>query len=164
MGALLVTACATSRDTLAGPRPARVAVLVSSEVPQPPPQNAIDDLTGAESPAALIAREAARTLKSRGYRPAVVEAAPPGVAAAQVARDTGNDAALLVRLERLELGSLRTLGRAEVHLEAQLVAADGTLLWSGVHRGPTRVSTYRSTNDWRSHVRAALEDALGPLP
>ena len=58
--ALLLAACATSRGTLAGPRPRDVAVLVTSGVPLPQPQTAIDDLTGVEAPAAIVARESAR--------------------------------------------------------------------------------------------------------
>lgn len=74
------------------------------------------------------------------------------------------DAALVVKLKRLDVSSLRQLGRAEVDLDVELVAADGALLWSGAHHGATSVSTYKSQNDWRSHLRDALDRALGELP
>lgn len=166
---LTLTACAGKRATLAGPRPETVAVLVVSEAAAPGPQTALDDWLGSEEPEALLARESVRTLKARGYRPTAVEktagSAPTAEEdAASIARQTGMDAALVVRLERLDVSSLRQLGRAAVDLEASLVAANGALLWSNVHRGATSVTTYQSRHDWRSHLRDALDRVLGELP
>lgn len=166
---LALAACAGRKGTLAGPRPESVAVLVVSEAGAPGPQTALDDWLGSEEPELLLTREAVRTLKSKGYRAAPVERTPgPAPAsmadAASVARQTGMDAALVVRLERLDVSSLKQLGRAEIDLEAALVAADGALLWSNAHQGATSVKTYKSRHDWRSHLRDALQRVLGELP
>lgn len=147
-----------------------MAVVSVSTVEKPPPQTLLDDAFGGEEPRDLLARESVRALKARGYRAATALSKEPIAApvsderAAAIAKAVGADATLVVDLSRLEMESLRPLGRMEVDLDLRLVGADGALLWSGAHRGATRVATYQSQNDWRSHLRDALDRALGELP
>ncbi len=180
--ALLGAGCATQRDQLAGERPRDVAVVVRSAVQVPAAQNVVDDVAGVESPAGLLARESQRALQARGYAAAVIgrAEAPQGAQApgcdgkampaascnraAAIATAAGRDATLFVELERMDLESLRMLGRTEIELQAFLVDAGGALLWAGEHRGVTRVTTYRAGSDWRAHLRDALDEALRELP
>jgi hypothetical protein len=165
---VVLSACAGApRASLSGPRPSRV-VVVAKATAVPPARSVTDAVVGPSRPDELIARQAEQILTARGYAlagPAVlVDAVPTPARLQALAGERSADGVLVVVLERLELGALRPLGKAEVSLQARLLDARGTALWTGEHRGATRVATYRASSDWRSHLRTALDRSLGDLP
>ncbi|AKU91086.1 hypothetical protein [Vulgatibacter incomptus] len=163
---VLAASCAQTRGQLAGERPRTVAVLVRNEAERPQAGGLLEDFLGGQRPESLVAREAIRALRGRGYR--VVDAIPDpehGVPSAEAwIRETRADAALVIRLERMDVSALKAIGQAEIDLEASLVDAKGAILWSRSRRGPTLPQTYRAQADWSAHLRMALGQLLGELP
>jgi hypothetical protein len=157
----LLLGCAAPRAKLSGPRPARVVVLARTLAALPPPQGVLDLAAGGDDPARVLAREAERLLRRRGY---LTEVGPVGRSGARLLVAAPDEAALVLTLERLDLSALQTLGRAGVDLDARLISGNGQVLWASAFRGEAAISTYRSRQDWRSHLREALGRAMRDLP
>jgi hypothetical protein len=141
-------------------------VLAHSSLRPLAPRTVLEVMIGSDDPAQVLGREAERQLRQRGYQ-TVLTTAQPGRTAEEwpaAIAEAGADAALLVNLQQLDTTALQVLGRAEVALNTQLLASSGQVLWAQDFRGETSVQTYRSEQDWRTHLREALRRAMRGLP
>ena len=164
---LMLAACAGTPRRAEG-APARVVVVGVSVAEKPDPRGLIGDMFGGEEPRDVVAREGAQALRSRGYEVVGVETvlgpAPKVEEAQALARQYKADAAVVLVLTRLDLSSLRPLGRAEVQMESSVVGPDGRVLSSAERRAATSETLYRARTDWRSHVRQAVIQLVRELP
>ena len=164
---VLLTACAGTPRRPEG-APSRVVVLGVAVVQKPGPQGLVSDVLGGEEPRDVVTRAGVEALRSRGFTvlggEAVVGPAPTVAEATAKARAYGAEAAVVLVLTRMDLSSIRPLGRAEVALEWWMVDPLGQVLSADGRRATTTENLYRARNDWRSHVRQAVIQAVRELP
>ena len=147
--------------------PSRVVVLGVSVAQKPGPQGLVGNMLGEEEPREVVTRAGVDALRARGFTvlggEGVTGPAPTVAEATKKAREYGADAAVVLVLTRLDLSSIRPLGRAEVALEWWMVDALGQVLSNDTRRATTTENLYRARNDWRSHVRQAVNQAVREL-
>lgn len=164
----LLAACAGSPGVRAEGAPKRVVVVTVSRVETPEAGSVSRELLGEDEPRDVMAGQAKRVLRARGFQVLEVRTAPAaGLEAGEaeaLARRSGAEAAVVMVLTRMDLSVLQPLGRAEVELETRLLDKDGRTLWSGRRRSATAVKTYRAQTDWRSHLRQAVAEAVQEVP
>jgi hypothetical protein len=169
--AVVVPFCAACAGAHARPTslvPERLVLVVTSTVDRLPPQTLIGQLVGGEELSEVLARDAAQALRSRGFavaatRVAAEDAGPLAVPAAELAEANGAGAALVLVLTRIDASALRSRGRAEIELRAEIVSSDGRALWSEARTVQTSVKLYRADSDWRMHLREAVGDVVRDL-